>query len=148
MAYDISIKLPQGWVSDLDTYIDESGVEITHLSCHLPNDRKQIDEALIDAYVGPMPEDTTAADQALANYADTVGFDEGDPEDYDPIIEWPFNGKKAYGFEALAEDDSPMRVMCVSVRQGVLAIITVVGDTDERLSEVVKLVERMKVTQE
>ena len=32
MAYDISIKLPQGWVSDLDSYIDESGVEITHLS--------------------------------------------------------------------------------------------------------------------
>ena len=35
MAYDISLKLPQGWVSDLDSYIDESGVEITHLSCHL-----------------------------------------------------------------------------------------------------------------
>ena len=57
MAYDISIKLPQGWVSDLDTYLDESGVEITHLSCHLPNDKKQTDEALIDAYVGPMPDD-------------------------------------------------------------------------------------------
>ena len=76
MAYDISLRLPQGWVSDLETYLDESGVEITHLSSHLPNDRKQTDEALIDVYVGPMPEDSTAADQALANYADTVGFDD------------------------------------------------------------------------
>ena len=75
MAYDISLKLPQGWVSDLDTYLDESGVEITHLSCHLPNDKLKTDEALIDVYAGPMPEDSTAADQALANYADTVGFD-------------------------------------------------------------------------
>ena len=35
MAYDISIKLPQGWLTELDTYVDESGVEITHLSCML-----------------------------------------------------------------------------------------------------------------
>ena len=142
MAYDVSIKLPQGWVSDLDSYLDESGVEITHLSCHLPNDRKQTDEALIDAYVGPMPEDTTAADQALANYADTVGFDDDDPEDFDPIIEWPFNGKKAYGFEALAEDDSPMRMMCYEPRKGILVILVVLAKDDDTLVEAVQLAER------
>lgn len=142
MAYDISLKLPQGWVSDLDTYVDESGVEITHLSCHLPNDKKQTDEALIDAYVGPMPDDTTAADQALANYADMVGFDEEDPDDFDPIIEWPFNGKKAYGFEALAEDDSPMRMMSIELKKNILVILVVLAKDDETLRQAVELAER------
>ena len=142
MAYDISIKLPQGWVSDLDSYIDESGAEITHLSCHLPNDKERTDEALIDVYAGPMPEDTTAADQALANYADTVGFDEEDPEDFDPITEWPFNGKKAYGFEAIAEDDSPMRMMCIEFKKGTLVILCILGKDDDTLVQAVQLAER------
>ena len=142
MAYNISIKLPQGWVSDLDTYLDESGVEITHLSCHLPDDRRQTDEALIDVYAGPMPEDSTAADQALANYADTVGFDEDDPEDFDPVVAWPFGGKKAYGFEAVAEDDSPMRMMCIELKKGTLVIICILGKDDDTLVEAVRLAER------
>ncbi len=142
MAYDISLKLPKEWVSELDSYIDESGVEITHLSCHLPNDRLQTDEALIDVYAGPLPEDTTAADQALSNYADTVGFDEDDPEDFDPIIEWPFNGKKAYGFEAIAEDDSPMRMMCIEFKKGVLVILCILGKDDDTLVQAVQLAER------
>ncbi len=142
MAYDISLKLPQGWVSDLDSYIDESGVEITHLSCHLPNDKERTDEALIDVYAGPMPEDTTAADQALANYADTVGFDEEDPEDFDPITEWPFNGKKAYGFEAIAEDDSPMRMMCIELKKGTLVILCSLANDDDTLVDAVQLAER------
>ncbi len=142
MAYDISLKLPQGWVSDLDSYIDESGLEITHLSCHLPNDTERTDEALIDVYAGPMPEDTTAADQALANYADTVGFDEEDPEDFDPITEWPFNGKKAYGFEAIAEDDSPMRMMCIELKKGTLVILCILAKDDDTLVDAVQLAER------
>ena len=142
MAYDISLKLPQGWVTDSETYLDESGVEITHLSCHLPNDRKQTDEALIDVYAGPMPEDTTAADQALANYADTVGFDEDDPEDFDPITEWPFGNKKAYGFEAIAEDDSPMRMMCIELKKGTLVILCILAKDDDTLVDAVQLAER------
>ena len=142
MAYDISLKLPQGWVSDLDTYLDESVVEITHLSCHLPNDIQKTDEALIDVYAGPMPEDTTAADQALANYADTVGFDEDDPDDFDPITEWPFNKKKAYGFEAIAEDDSPMRLMCLEPRKGTLVVLCILAKDDDMLVEAVQLAER------
>ena len=142
MAYDISLKLPKEWVSELDSYIDESGVEITHLSCHLPNDKLQTDEALIDVYAGPLPEDTTAADQALSNYADTVGFDEDDPEDFDPIIEWPFNGKKAYGFEAIAEDDSPMRMMCIEFKKGVLVILCILGKDDDTLVQAIQLAER------
>ena len=89
-----------------------------------------------------MPDDTTAADQALANYADMVGFDEEDPDDFDPIIEWPFNGKKAYGFEALAEDDSPMRMMSIELKKNILVILVVLAKDDETLRQAVKLAER------
>lgn len=147
MSYQIKLNLPEGWKSKTEV-LDEAGDTVTRLEAYLPDDAARKDLAEIDICVGPMPGDSDAQEQALLNYTEMVGFDDDDPEDQDPLTVWPFAGKKAYGFEALCEDDSPMRVMCVSVRQGVLAIITVVGDTDERLSEVVKLVERMKVTQE
>lgn len=142
MSYDIQLTLPSGWSSEQETYIDESGAEITHLGCHKPDDVHQTDEALIDVYVGPLPDDTSAADQALSNYADTVGFDDDDPDGFDPITEWPFNGKKAYGFEAECEDDSPMRMMCIEVKKGTLAIICIVAKDDDSLVEVIEYTER------
>lgn len=141
MAYTITLPLPQGWSTERETYTDPSGAEISHLEAFLPNDKAGSDEALIDIYVGPMPDDTNAADEALANYVDIVGFDDDDPEDFDPIIEWPFNGRKAYGFEAWCEDDSPMRVMSVEVKKGVLCIMNIVAKDDDKLIETVKLVE-------
>lgn len=141
MPYNITLPLPKGWEKEQDEYMDESGVMITHLECHLPNDKKETEDALIDIYVGEMPSDTCAADEALANYADTVGFDDSDPEDFDPIIEWPFNGKKAYGFEALCDDDSPMRLMCIEVKKGILLIMVVVAKDDKMLEDVLVMVE-------
>ena len=71
-----------------------------------------------------------------------MGFDDDDPEDFDPVIEWPFNGKKAYGFEAIAEDDSPMRMMCIELKKGTLVIVVVLAKDDDTLQEAVQLAER------
>ena len=141
MAYKITLPLPQGWNCSQETFEDESGAEISHLEAYLPNPAKEADEGLVDVYVGPMPEDTTAADQAFANYADMIGFDDEDSEDEDPIYEWPFNGRKAYGFEAYCEDGSPMRVMCIEIKKGVLCIINTVAKDDKSLVELIKYVE-------
>ena len=141
MAYKITLPLPQGWNCSQETFEDESGAEISHLEAYLPNPAIEADEGLVDVYVGPMPEDTTAADQAFANYADMVGFDDEDSEDEDPIYEWPFNGRKAYGFEAYCEDGSPMRVMCIEIKKGVLCIINTVAKDDKSLVELIKYVE-------
>ncbi len=141
MAYKITLPMPQGWNCSQETFEDESGAEISHLEAYLPNLAIQADEGLVDVYVGPMPEDTTAADQAFANYADMVGFDDEDSEDEDPIYEWPFNGRKAYGFEAYCEDGSPMRVMCIEIKKGVLCIINTVAKDDKSLVELIKYVE-------
>lgn len=140
--YKISLDLKGGWEKEENTYTEFDGTEVTHIECHLGDDNAQKDIAVIDIYSGDMPSDTTAADEALANYADIVGFDETDPEDFDPIIEWPFAGKKAYGFEALCEDDSPMRLMCVEPKSGLLCIMSICAESDEKLTEVIELVER------
>ena len=115
---------------------------MTHFECHLSDDAARTDLAQIEIFAGRMPSDTTAADEALANYADIVGFDDSDPEDLDPITEWPFAGKKAYGFEALCEDDSPMRLMCTEIKAGYLVLISICAKDDETLVETVQLVER------
>lgn len=141
MAYKLSIKLPEGWQQETDVATEEDGTEITHLEAHLPDDKAEKDIALIDICLGPMPEDTTAADEAYANYIDMIGFDD-EEEDFDPLIEWPFQKKKAYGFEAFCDDDSPLRVMCVEIKSKLLAIITCIGKDDEALVNAITLVDK------
>lgn len=141
MASKITLPLPQNWLVQQEVYTDEqSGQDITHLEAHLPNDKAQTDEAMIDLYVGPMPEDTCAQDEALANYVDMIGFDDDDEED--PITEWPFQKTKAYGFEGLCEDESPLRVMCIEIKKGILLIGTVIGKNDDELVCTVEMVEK------
>ena len=140
--YNITLDLSGGWEKEESTYTEFDGTEVTHIECHLPDDEAQKDLAVVDIYSGKMPSDTTAADEALANYADIVGFDDSDPEDFDPITEWPFAGKKAYGFEALCEDESPMRLMCVELKKGLLCIMSICAETDEKLIETIELVEK------
>lgn len=140
--YIINLDLSGGWEKEESTYIEADGTEVTHIECHLLDDKAQKDTAIVDIYSGQMPSDTTAADEALANYADIVGFDESDPEDFDPITEWPFAGKKAYGFEALCEDDSPMRLMCIEIKKGILCIMSICAESDEKLTEIIEMVEK------
>ena len=142
MAFDIRLKLPEGWAQVCDTYEDESGAVITHLEANRPDPSLKRDSSLVDVYVGEMPEDTTAEDQALSNYADIVGFDEDDPEDFNPISCIKFNGKNAYGFSAYCEDDSPMMFLSQEVKSGVLAIICVAALDFDMLQDVMQMVER------
>lgn len=136
------MNLPASWTCEQDTYLDESGYEIAHLEAHLRNDRKQKDEAIIDIYVGDIPEGETAEDQALANYAETIGFYDDDPEDFNPIEKFKFNGKNAYGFSALCEDESPMRFIAQEVRKGILAIIVFSASDEQSVEETRALIER------
>ncbi len=142
MAFDITLNLPTRWQKESDTYIDESGAEISHLEAHLYNRNDKRDEGMIDVYVGEMPEDTTAEDQAFSNYADMVGFSDDDPEDFQPIFKVKFNGKNAFGFEALCEDDSPMKFFTQEIKKGVLAIFCIAGKDEKTLDEIYTVVER------
>ena len=46
------------------------------------------------------------------------------------------------GFEAIAEDDSPMRMMCIELKKDILVILVVLAKDDDTLVEAVQLAER------
>lgn len=138
MTPSITAKFPAPWICEQDTFEDESGVEIAHLEAGRDEGRW-----FIDVYAGEMPEDMTAADQALSNYADMVGFDDDDPEDFNPISEWMFNGRKAYGFKAFCEDESPMLFMSYEPKKGVLCIASIMAPDDDKLEEASSLLEKV-----
>lgn len=140
MAYDIQLNLPSEWQKEQSTYIDESEFEVTHVEAHLI--RGKAEEGMVDIYVGEMPEDTNAEDQAYSNYVDMVGFSDDDPEDFEPIFKVKFNGKPAFGFNALCENDAPMVLLTQEVKQGVLAVMCFAALDDKKLEDTISLVER------
>ncbi len=138
MDFAVKFTAPEGWISEQENCVDEYGVETIHVECH----KKEEDPSLIDIYVGEMPDDSDAFDQAFANYADLIGFDDDDDESFNPISEWKFNGRKAYGFDATCEDESPMRVICSEIKKGILLVMCVVAAREDEIATVVGYAER------
>ena len=134
MTYDLAIPFPSPWTTEEDRYEEVTGVEITHLQCHLPHKDGKSDAALIDIYVGDMPADTTAEDEAYANYAEIIGWEDEDDEE-SPIAEWKFKNKTAYGFSGECEDGSIMLLMCVEPRRGTLLILSIVAADDNEVGK-------------
>lgn len=125
----IEIKMPEGWKSQIsDNYVEAEKIDGT---------------AQFEITVGDMPEDSAAPEQALINFIDMVGFDDDDPEDYSPIEKWDFNNRKAYGFDAYLEDESSIRVLCIEPKKGVLAVISIVGKSEQIVEETMHLLERV-----
>lgn len=141
MAYEINLKLPNGWKITSDSYTDESGARISHVEAVLPASRQGVNKALVNVYAGPMPDGETAEDQAWANYAETVGFDEHDQEE-SPIIKFEFNNKPAWGFDAITEEECPMRLITQEVRKGCLALILWCVQDEDDIDSVMELLER------
>jgi len=141
MKFDIILPLQEGWSSDKETFV-EDGEEITHLQAYLPDNATQSDKALVDIYVGPMPEGSDAESEALGSYAEVVGYDDDEEEEEDPLTAWPFQGGKAFGYEALCEDDSPMRLMTIEIIPEVLATVMVACRDDSLLVSTVEYVEK------
>lgn len=140
MRYQLNFPLPPSWTCEEDSYEEVDGALITHLECLLPRPGKDTNEAQIDVYVGDMPSDTTAEDEAYANYAEIIGWDEED-DDESPIAEWRFQGKKAFGFSGECEDGSIMLLMCMEITRGGLLILSVVAPNDDEVSKWAKYVE-------
>lgn len=135
MAYDVKLKLPEAWTVESEVFNDDNGVEITRVTACADRD-------YVDVYVGPMPEGETAEDQAFANYAESVGFYDDDPEDFNPIEKFKFNNKPAFGFEGLSEENLPLKIFTQELKKGVLAVVVVIGHNEKALEENLGLVER------
>ncbi|MBR1576610.1 MAG: hypothetical protein IJ654_09225 [Bacteroidales bacterium] len=135
MPITIQLPLLPGWRSQQETLPDH-GAEIFHLEAYLPDDRKQSDIALIDLYAGDMPDGSDAGQEALNSYRGIVGDD-----DEDPLTIWPFQGKEAYGYELICDDDAIMRVMCLEPIPGQSLIINIVARDEDLFDTVVTYVE-------
>lgn len=135
MKYQVTLPLPEGWTSEQEEYEEVEGALITHLECSNAKEN-----SAIDLYVGDMPSDTTAQDEAYANYADIIGWDDEDDEE-NPIAEWQFQKRKAFGFSGLLEDESIMLLMCVEIKKGALLIASLSAKDDASLQELAKYVE-------
>lgn len=131
---DINLVLPTGWKSSVETLHEPAG-PVKHLEAYCA------DGSEIDICVGPMPPESTAEEEAFLNYADMVGWDDDDPEDEAALTVWTFNNRKAWGFEALCEDDSPLRVICSEVRGGVLLVMSIVAPDEKKLEELFSYLE-------
>lgn len=142
MNYSVDLRLPEGWSMTSESYREESGFDVSHIEASLKGS-----ERFVDIYVGDMPEGETAEDQAFANYAETVGFSKDDPEDYNPIFKLKFNGKTAWAFDGLCDDNTPMRFIAQEVRKGILAIAVFGAEDDASLLELQSQLERgLRVT--
>ena len=139
-TYDILLPLTPEWINEEDRYEEVDGAFITHLECHLPNGDGKSDSAVLDIYVGDMSADTTAEDEAYANYADIIGWDDEDDEE-SPISEWRFKNKKAFGFSGECEDGSIMLLMCVEILKGALLIASIIAPDDEAVGKWAKYIE-------
>lgn len=139
-TYDILLPLTPDWINEEDRYEEVDGAFITHLECHLPSGDGKSDSAVLDIYVGDMPADTTAEDEAYANYADIIGWDDEDDEE-SPISEWRFKNKKAFGFSGECEDGSIMLLMCVEILKGALLIASIIAPDDEAVGKWAKYIE-------
>lgn len=139
-TYDILLPLKPEWINEEDRYEEVDGAFITHLECHLPSGDGKSDSAVLDIYVGDMPADTTAEDEAYANYADIIGWDDEDDEE-SPISEWRFKNKKAFGFSGECEDGSIMLLMCVEILKGALLIASIIAPDDEAVGKWAKYIE-------
>lgn len=126
------LSLPANWKTTFETLDGPEG-EQNHYESTCTDGRS------IELWLGPMPIDSTAPDQALTNYVDMVGFDDDDPEDYNPIEEWEFKGRKSYGFEVFCEDESLIRVICIEYRRKQLCVASVIAADGQSLEDTVAL---------
>lgn len=130
-----SLKLPDGWTVSLHNEKDEMGFDTVCL------DAESADGS-IEITLGQMPEDDTAEDEAFANYADMVGFDDDDDDDSDKIQCFMFNGKKAYGFSAVDEQEHPINVFCQEPQKGICVMYVVSAPDYKTLNGIMALIER------
>jgi len=138
--YNIKLLLPSPWKYTTSNEIDDNGDEMLHIEAvNAPEE--------VDIFVGEMPLDTTPEDQAFANYAEMVGFDDDEePLDKDsvdnPICKIKFNGKNAWGFKAICEDGAVMELLAQEPKAGTLVVYSLKSPKNDSLNQLHTLLER------
>ena len=107
---NISIQIPDIWDATTETYIEPDGRECAMIEISA----EEGDPRSIIISYGPMPEGSDALMEAGGTYEELIGEFGPEPED-DPICDYDFLGRTAYGFECPTEDNLACNFICADI---------------------------------
>lgn len=137
----ISLKVPEIWTAETETYIEPDGRECVMIDISAAEGDPR---SIIISYC-PMPEGSDAYMEAGGTYEEIMN--EFAPEnDEDPVCEYDFLGKVAFGFEFPTEDNMACNFICAEVggeNEGECKLLTVLttARTFEEIDDLLDLIE-------
>ena len=106
----VTMKVPEIWVVETELYTEPDGRECAMIDISaLPGDPRSI----VISY-GPMPEGSDAFMEASDTFEDLIGEGAASAEE-EPICEYDFLGRTAFGFEIETEDNLACNFICVAI---------------------------------
>ena len=105
----VEIKIPETWSAETNLYV-EGGRECSMIEVSATEGDPR---SIIISY-GPMPEGSDALMEAGGTYEELIGEFGPEPED-DPICDYDFLGRTAYGFECPTEDNLACNFICADI---------------------------------
>ena len=106
----VEIKIPETWSAETNLYIEPDGRECSMIEVSATEGDPR---SIIISY-GPMPEGSDALMEAGGTYEELIGEFGPEPED-DPICDYDFLGRTAYGFECPTEDNLACNFICAEI---------------------------------
>ena len=106
----VEIKVPETWSAETNIYIEPDGRECSMIEVSATEGDPR---SIIISY-GPMPEGSDALLEAGGTYEELIGEFGPEPED-DPICDYDFLGRIAYGFECPTEDNLACNFICADI---------------------------------
>jgi hypothetical protein len=106
----VTLEVPEIWNVETETYTEPDGRECAMIDISA-NDTDP--RSIVISY-GPMPEGSDALMEAGGTYEELIGEFGPEPED-DPICDYDFLGRTAYGFECPTEDNLACNFICADI---------------------------------
>lgn len=135
----VTVMMPEIWNVETEMYVEPDGRECAMLDITATEGDPR---AIIMSY-GPMPEGSDALMEAGGTYDELMGDSESSSED--PICEYDFLGRTAYGFEFETEDELTCNFICTEVEaDGVCKLLTLLTTAPayEDIDDLLDLVEQ------
>ena len=138
----VEIKVPETWSAETNLYVEPDGRECSMIEVSATEGDPR---SIIISY-GPMPEGSDALMEAGGTYEELIGEFGPEPED-DPICDYDFLGRTAYGFECPTEDNLACNFICAETgtaegEKSHLFTILTTAATYEDIDDLLDLVEQ------
>ena len=137
----VSIQVPEIWDVETEKYVEPDGRECAMIDITATEG----DPRSIVLSYGPMPDGSDALMEAAGTFEDLMeGY--ASESDEDPICEYDFLGKTAFGFEFPTEDGLACNFICVEVNSNLLTVLTTARAYEE-IDDLLDLIEEKIVLQ-